>query len=313
MSIYEINGFIEAAEKIHGKDRYDYSKACDLKAYKKTVIICPKHGEFLQAPNVHVKGHGCPRCAIDYLFFYSTSNTKEFIKKSNKIHNNFYDYSKTEYVKSGEHLEIICPIHGSFKSTPDNHLAGKRCPKCAREINIKKRTLSAESFIEASKLIHGNKYYYYTEDYINRHTKIRIGCPHHGIFKQAPSSHLQGHGCQKCSTEINKFKKRLSSENPATLYYIKILKNEDAFYKIGVTTKSIKERFKKEFLDIFIIASWEYDHEKDAYRKEQEIINYFRQFKIKYKILKGHGNSEIFSKDILGLDTEFSHLTDTRA
>ena len=26
------------------------------------IIICKKHGEFLQTPDDHIRGHGCPRC-----------------------------------------------------------------------------------------------------------------------------------------------------------------------------------------------------------------------------------------------------------
>lgn len=27
------------------------------------IIICPEHGEFLQTPNNHLRGKGCPKCA----------------------------------------------------------------------------------------------------------------------------------------------------------------------------------------------------------------------------------------------------------
>ena len=58
--------FIEDAKKIHG-DKYDYSKV-DYKGNKiKVCIICPKHGEFWQTPNCHLRQRGCPKCKNSYL------------------------------------------------------------------------------------------------------------------------------------------------------------------------------------------------------------------------------------------------------
>ena len=54
--------FIDKAKKVHG-GKYDYSKV-DYKGNKiPVIIICPEHGEFLQRPNDHLMGHGCPECA----------------------------------------------------------------------------------------------------------------------------------------------------------------------------------------------------------------------------------------------------------
>ena len=56
--------FIEKARKIHG-DKYDYSKAKYFDAETKICIICPKHGEFLQTPDTHLKKkRGCLQCGL---------------------------------------------------------------------------------------------------------------------------------------------------------------------------------------------------------------------------------------------------------
>ena len=53
--------FIAEAVALYG-EKYDYSKV-DYKTNKdKVCIICPEHGEFWQAPNGHLRGHGCPKC-----------------------------------------------------------------------------------------------------------------------------------------------------------------------------------------------------------------------------------------------------------
>ena len=70
--------FIDRAIKIHG-DKYDYSKS----EYKGTkipiLIICPKHGEFLQKPNDHLCGKGCPKCNESLL----ERQTDLFLKENN--------------------------------------------------------------------------------------------------------------------------------------------------------------------------------------------------------------------------------------
>lgn len=53
--------FIYEARKIHG-ETYDYSKTEYNHWSEKLIIICPKHGEFLQMGSFHLQGHGCPAC-----------------------------------------------------------------------------------------------------------------------------------------------------------------------------------------------------------------------------------------------------------
>lgn len=54
---------IEQFRAIHS-DRYDYSKVDYQGAFKKVIITCAEHGNFLQTPKSHKKGSGCPECAV---------------------------------------------------------------------------------------------------------------------------------------------------------------------------------------------------------------------------------------------------------
>ena len=56
--------FIKKAREVHG-DKYDYSKVEYVNAQTPVVIICPKHGEFLQRPSHHTDGRGCKKCATE--------------------------------------------------------------------------------------------------------------------------------------------------------------------------------------------------------------------------------------------------------
>lgn len=59
-------------------------------------------------------------------------NTEEFIQKAIEKHGNKYDYSKTNYILSRQKVIIICPIHGEFLQTPNDHLNGCGCPECGK-------------------------------------------------------------------------------------------------------------------------------------------------------------------------------------
>jgi hypothetical protein len=58
---------------------------------------------------------------------------EEFKERSNKIHNNKYDYSKSVYINAISKLIIICPIHGEFNQKAHSHSSGSECPKCIKQ------------------------------------------------------------------------------------------------------------------------------------------------------------------------------------
>ena len=113
--------FIKNASILHG-NKYEYTEVNYINNKTKVNIICREHGIFEQTPNSHLMERGCPSCV--------KSNSKDFIEKSNLIHNGKYDYSIVEYKNARTKIDIICNIHGIFKQTPANHLNGNGCPIC---------------------------------------------------------------------------------------------------------------------------------------------------------------------------------------
>ena len=53
--------FIRKSKNVHGL-KYDYSNVEYVNSCTNVCIVCPKHGEFLQTPNSHFSGKGCPKC-----------------------------------------------------------------------------------------------------------------------------------------------------------------------------------------------------------------------------------------------------------
>ena len=142
-----------------------------------------------------------------------TFTKEEFIIRAIHTHSTKYDYSQVNYINSQTHILITCiPCNFQFNITPNNHLQGKGCKKCANKLNSEKRRKTNEQFILEAKNIHKYEnnipiYDYSQVNYISTHKKVNIICKIHGSFEQCPSDHLSGKGCNNCAI-INRAKKQ---------------------------------------------------------------------------------------------------------
>ena len=126
-----LDSFLNRASSVH-EDKYDYSKVNYENYHEKVEIICKIHGSFKQRPSKHLAGQGCPKCGI---IKYTTSQITPFKKvkeKFVKIHKGIYKYVEESYTKSKVKMQIVCQKHGVFMQTPEQHLRGYGCPKCAK-------------------------------------------------------------------------------------------------------------------------------------------------------------------------------------
>ena len=155
--LYENKDFIEKANFVHN-NKYDYSKVNYKNAHIKVEIVCSEHGVFEQKPNSHLMGYGCSSCGGN-----KKLTNDVFIKKSNIIHNNKYDYSLVNYKNNRTKVKIICPKHDIFKQTPSNHLTGHGCSKCYNSIGekfIENYFIDKKILYEPQKKFNGCKYKY---------------------------------------------------------------------------------------------------------------------------------------------------------
>ena len=193
--------FIKKATLKHG-DKYDYSKVDYKLNNVDVIIICPKHGEFLQKPIVHYRS-GCPCCGKES----NTGNLSDFIVKANKFHDDKYDYTMSQYKNNTTKLTIICPIHGEFQQTPSAHLQWG-CKQCGIEsckVNVDK--LKAELELKYPQFGFDNMNYKDSQSVIN------ITCPKHGDFKRKHRTPIQCSGCieeQRIQSQSIDFKTKAS-------------------------------------------------------------------------------------------------------
>ena len=196
-----VDEFIIKARNVHG-DKYDYSLVDYVNQNTNIIIVCPKHGNFDQAPSSHLAGRGCKLCAREKLHNERSMGVNEFIKCAREIHGDKYDYSQVEYYNYETKVNVIChkkdivgKEHGVFPVTPHHHIGKMRsgCPKCSGCYHY-----NTEEIIELFKAVHKDDYIYDLVDYKTTHTPVTIICKKHGTFPQAPDAHLQGQGCPFC-------------------------------------------------------------------------------------------------------------------
>jgi very-short-patch-repair endonuclease len=195
-----LDEFIQKAKKVHG-DKYNYSLVEYRDRTEKIKIICSLHGEFMQRPKLHLKGHGCYHCGNITLALHSSFTTEEFIAKAKAVHGDKYNYGVTEYKNINSSVRIICPIHGEFTQIAASHLAGCGCRQCGCDKQRQKMFLTSEEFVVRARKRHGDRYNYDLVDYQNSRTKVKIICLTHGEFFMSPSRHFSGENCPKCQKE----------------------------------------------------------------------------------------------------------------
>ena len=205
------------------KENYRLSKEYITKKLEKytniTKILSVEKNEKSPLITYECSNDGIQTCSLNYLLEYGCKTCKynnkskqiidRFIEKARKIHGNKYDYSKVTSVKGKEKVCIICPEHGEFWQTKENHLKGEKCKECAKNDRNCKNTKTKDEFITSAKKIWGNKFDYSKVEYVDAKTKVCIVCPIHGEFWQTPSNHLSGYDCYECSKSQNSKEVRL--------------------------------------------------------------------------------------------------------
>lgn len=203
---YDTKSFIEKAKTLEHCKYYSFDKVKYINNKTKIIVTCNIHGDFEITPGHLLSGEGCPKCRYIKSANSKRRSIEEVISISNEIHNYKYDYSLIkEYKNDRIKYPIICPEHGEFMQSFNNHIKGKQgCPICGRMQSDKKRTKTFDEFLQRARLIHGDVYEYNDVNYVRYDVKIGITCKKHGIFYMTPGNHLMGQQCPKCASSHSK-------------------------------------------------------------------------------------------------------------
>ena len=296
--------FIARAKEIHGT-RYDYSKVEYVHSAQKVIVVCTTHGEFLVTPNNHLSSkQGCQKCSKRH-----RPSLEEFINESHKIHRGAYNYSGTVYVNNHTPVSIECPAHGAFSVQPKDHLHKKSgCPMCGNASKGSYHKKDTTWFITAATAIHGGRYDYSNVRYHRYHDKVEILCPDHGPFFQTTGSHIHNqNGCPTCSIRdyeggygMKRFENHPSLRTtPGMLYLIRVYDDTEDFIKIGITQKTIHERFvvNNRLPYKYDVLQTVSGHLYDMFLLEQEAKRSLKRYRYHPRI-KFSGHTECFSVEV---------------
>lgn len=194
----------------HG-NKYDYSKTEYTTARELVTITCPIHGDFRQTPNCHLNGGGCQDCGKIQANIGRRVSLKQILLRCKEMHDDKFDYSEVEYDTTAERcstkdkVTIICPLHGKFRQSFDNHMAEHGCRKCGTELVHASQKLGVEEFIKRAVKKYGDKYDYSEVEYKSCCTHVKIRCnKHNHVFYQTPEKHVMYDGekfCEFCASE----------------------------------------------------------------------------------------------------------------
>ena len=174
---------------------------------------------------------------------------EEFLQEAYKVHNYVYNYRDVIYINNKIKVKIHCSNNHTFEQTPYAHVGLKQgCPFCK---GLNKTT--TEAFIKKATKIHKGIYDYRLTIYNGARSKIKIICKKHGVFEQPARNHTNSmQGCPTCGKEINGWTKtnfinlcKKNNKGYGIFYVLRCFNINEEFYKIGITSKSINDRYRR--------------------------------------------------------------------
>lgn len=231
-------------QKIENKfpNTYEFNKLKYVNNKTPVCVTCKIHGDFYVRPDNFIHSIiGCPKCAIEQTHNKQRKSLKDFIDKANIIHNFKYDYSKVDYTNVDQKVCIICPKHGEFWQTPDNHLHNHGCPYCNESklektiaIKLSELNIRYERQKTFDWLVYkGNLFLdFFLPDY-----NIAIECQGRQHYESC--DYFGGEESFKILLQRDQCKQKLCNKHDIKLLYYGIFETKDIFQSVELLIKEI--------------------------------------------------------------------------
>ena len=300
-----------------------------VNTYTKITFKCDKGHDVVTRPGYLVKGGGCSTCR---------GNNPDVARDNLVARMDAEGYTMLgEYVNNRVKVDVQCPKGHVYGIKPISFNRGDRCKQCrldaqktvtkARNAKIKEekriqrekdilnkaiakeadrlarmetRELKAEALrVEKEDKLKANIEaggYVLLDKYINATTKVTVRCPKGHEYPVKSGHFNDGKRCPVCNNNFG-----FDPKKPAILYYLRVCGG--VAYKIGITNRTVAKRFDASDLEkIEVLKIVKYENGYDARREETAILREFKYAKYKGLSLLSTGNSELFDRDILGVD-----------
>lgn len=238
-------GFMKELDNLYPKRRY--------KIISRTLVGGAKKGE------VYVQDDfGICKISVTSLLKGANPSIKTAVCRQTYARNRFRQvlgysglcFNKTFYSGALSYITVTCHKHGEFKTKPNWILALKKgCPACGNSRRGAFKRSNTERFIsEAIKRFGKDRSIYDRVKYVGAKVPVEIFCENHNsYFKTKPNDYLNGSGCIDCARDSWGYKRtnfiNASRDGNALLYLIKIYSDIECFYKVGITSGSVRARF----------------------------------------------------------------------
>lgn len=272
----------------------------------KIIFKCKTCGEFESTPNVvlNVKIHPCRTCSSKITNKAKTGDIPAFIEKCKKKYGDRYSYHKVYFKAMRENIIVTCNIHKEdFEINANNFLYSAKvgCPKCIQDKIKNTQRLTKEEYIEKCNKIHKDKYDLSEIDYQGTDRKIKVKCKTcEHVWYPSAKNFYGGSGCPICANISKNYR---WNDRPTSLYIIEVFENEQYLYKIGITIRTLEERYSNEYEKPFkVIYTKLYETGELPHIIEQKTRSALDKYNYKGEnIFKRTNNNEIFT--INPLDT----------
>jgi hypothetical protein len=283
---------IEFLEKLESKNPEIFTLIKFKSEYinnKKEILLESKYGDVLISPNKLLQGvKPCISNSInpiDYLSNFIKQTNPNFFKKIKKIIG--------EYKGTMNKIKIDT-IYGHIEITPDSIFRGGGFD--IRSSLNKIEYLYNYIAIHQPKYIKQNLTFSSNFNGVNNHIEFTLN---NKKYISTPTALMFGYFSPLSSPGIynkkNIEKNKLENiGKKCILYKIKLYNVNECFYKVGITTTSIKNRFRQIPYDVEIIELIK-TNLYDGYYQEQQIQKELSEFKYSPKIKFG-GRNECFTK-----------------
>lgn len=137
----------------------------------------------------------------------------EFLERAKKKHtNDDYEYDEATFNGLHHKMRIVCPLHGEFWQSANDHLRGQGCPICGKLRGGLKCRSNKTDFVKKYTDRYDERYDFSKFNYVKSNIKGTVICGRHGEFEATPNNLLSGEGCPMCKSENNSRSQRLSEQ-----------------------------------------------------------------------------------------------------
>lgn len=282
--------FLERALMVHGT-KYQYPDLDGQYVNAKTPIkiICTEHGQFDATPDNHLtfQGGRCPQCG---------KNAKSAAAKAKykATYLDWFNEALPEHLSLAEDfsepntpIKFYCSIHKSYEKHRPVYLKNNKlwgCTKCATKATVTSRQLDLSELQKTIIPPNGIKILSLSRNG-EVPTKIVCKCNRHGVFSTTMGVINEGkYWCNDCAAaqrgfaqqRLSRLKKDKQLGEECHIALLKVEVFELTSLKLGVTTRTIKERYREAIFEVYedIVLP-----ELHAYTLEHKLLKQFENQK----------------------------------